>query len=503
MKRIIIISIVLIVTSCSIFNKRDVAKIETLSSEVATKYANTITSEELKKHLSIIASDEYEGRETAMPGQKKAAAYIENEFKLYSLLPGLGKNGYQQSFPVDVKDPSKVTFKIDGETLKFLEDYYYLGNIGDTLYENREIIYIGYGIDQEGLSDYNGIDVKGKIVLVNEGIPTGNEEIDFSWGNWRNKIQAASKHGACAMITIQEDFDDKMEQIRTFIENPRMQLHSAGKQQYRKTVPNVYLSKKALGRFINLESIESSNTGKKATLDIKTTQVLSSENVLGFIEGTDLKEEIVIITAHYDHIGYDNGEICNGADDDGSGTVSLLEISQAFSLAKKEGNGPRRSMLFMTVSGEEKGLLGSDYYSQNPVYPLENTVVNLNIDMIGRKDSLHSDDNYVYLIGADRISKDLHEISEQVNNKMIQMKLDYTYNEESDPNHFYYRSDHYNFAKHNIPVIFYFSGVHEDYHKPTDDVEKILFPKLERTAKLIFYTAWEIANRTQRLRKNA
>jgi Zn-dependent M28 family amino/carboxypeptidase len=305
------------------------------------------------------------------------------------------------------------------------------------------------------------------------------------------------------MITIQEDFTDKMEQIRSFIENPRMQLHSSGTQQYKKTVPNVYMSSKALVKYIDFERLESSATGKKATLDIKTTQVLNSENVLGFIQGTDLKDEIVIITAHYDHIGYDNGEICNGADDDGSGTVSLLEIAQAFSLAKKDGNGPRRSMLFMTVSGEEKGLLGSDYYSQNPVFPLENTVVDLNIDMIGRKDSLHADDNYVYLIGADRISKDLHQISEQVNTQLIQLKLDYTYNEESDPNHFYYRSDHYNFAKHNIPVIFYFSGVHEDYHKPTDDVEKILFPKLEKTARLIFFTAWEIANRTQRLRKNA
>jgi hypothetical protein len=503
MKRIIIIFSVVFIASCSILKKKNVAKIETVPSEIAIKYANTITKEELKEHLSIIASDEYEGRETAMPGQKKAAAYIENNFKEIGLEPGMGNKEYQQSFPVDVKDPSKVKLSIDGKELTFLEDYYYLGNIGDTIFNDREIVYIGYGVDQEGVSDYNGIDVNGKIVLVREGIPAGNDEIDISWGNWRNKIQAASKHGACAMITIQDDFDDKLNQIRSFIENPRMQLHSKGRQQYKKTVPNIYISKKALNEHIDVDNLTESYTGKKAIVDIKTTQVLSSENVLGFIQGTDLKEEIVVITAHYDHIGYDNGEICNGADDDGSGTVSLLEIAEAFALAKKEGNGPRRSMLFMTVSGEEKGLLGSDYYSQNPVYPLENTVVDLNIDMIGRKDSLHDNDNYVYVIGADRISKDLHNISEQINERLIQFKLDYTYNEESDPNHFYYRSDHYNFAKNNIPVIFYFSGVHEDYHKPTDDVEKILFPKLEKTAKLIFFTAWEIANRTQRLRKNA
>lgn len=503
MKKIIFITSVLLVASCSILKNDSAAKIETLSDEVAIKYANTITENELKGHLTIIASDEYEGRETAMPGQKKAAIYIENHFKEIGLQPGLGNKGYQQSFPVDVKDPSKISFSIEGNQLEFLEDYYYLGNIGDTVFNNREIVYIGYGIDQEGISDYNGIDVNGKIVLVREGIPEGNSDIAISWGNWRNKIQAASKHGACAMMTVQEDFSDKLNQIRSFIENPRMQLHSKGTQQYKKTVPNVYISAEALSKYIDFDKLSSSNTKKKATLDIKTTQILSSENVIGFIEGTDLKEEIVVITSHYDHIGYDNGEICNGADDDGSGTVSLLEIAEAFSIAKTDGNGPRRSMLFMTVSGEEKGLLGSDYYTQNPVYPLENTVVDLNIDMIGRKDSLHADDNYVYLIGADRISKDLHDISKQVNDNLIHFKLDYTYNEESDPNHFYYRSDHYNFAKHNIPVIFYFSGVHEDYHKPTDDVEKILFPKLEKTAKLIFFTAWEIANRTQRIRKNA
>jgi hypothetical protein len=499
MKNILLFFTAIGVVSCSIFKSKEIAKLEAIPSENATKYANTITAEDLEKHLTIIASDEYEGRETAMPGQKKAAAYIENSFKENGLLPGLGKDGYQQSFPVDLKDPSKVSLSIDGQSLVFLENYYYLGNISDTIYSNKDVVYLGYGVDQEGKSDYNGIDVKDKIVLVKEGLPEG--DYDASWGNWRNKVQAASKHGAAAMFTIQEDFDDKVEQIRVYIENPRMQLHSKGNQQYKKSIPNVYISSTFYNNF--KDKLEGSNTAVKAELEIKTTQILQSENVLGFIEGSDLKEEIVVITSHYDHIGYDNGEICNGADDDGSGTVTLLELAQAFSLAKKEGNGPRRSILFMTVSGEEKGLLGSDYYTQNPVYPLQNCVVDLNIDMIGRKDSLHTDDNYVYLIGADRISKDLHVISEQVNSELIHLKLDYTYNEESDPNHFYYRSDHYNFAKNNIPVIFYFSGVHEDYHKPTDDVEKILFPKLEKTAKLIFYTAWEIANRTQRLRKNA
>ena len=226
---------------------------------------------------------------------------------------------------------------------------------------------------------------------------------------------------------------------------------------------------------------------------------IKGENVLGYIEGTDLKDELIIITAHYDHLGKHDSLIFNGADDDGSGTAATLEIAEAFMLAKKAGNGPRRSVLIMPVSGEEKGLLGSKYYTKNPIYPLENTVANLNIDMIGRLDDWHDTANYVYLIGADRLSQELHDISETVNSKHIGLNLDYKFNEEDDPNRYYYRSDHYNFAKNNIPVIFYFNGVHEDYHKVTDTVEKIDFEKVETITRLVFLTAWELANRDERI----
>ena len=226
---------------------------------------------------------------------------------------------------------------------------------------------------------------------------------------------------------------------------------------------------------------------------------IKGENVLGYIEGTDLKDELIIITAHYDHLGIHDSLVFNGADDDGSGTVATLEIAEAFMLAKKAGNGQRRSVLIMPVSGEEKGLLGSKYYTDHPVYPLENTVANLNIDMIGRLDDWHDTANYVYLIGADRLSQELHDISETVNSKHIGLNLDYKFNEEDDPNRYYYRSDHYNFAKNNIPVIFYFNGVHEDYHKASDTVDKIDFKKIETITRLVFLTAWELANRDERI----
>ena len=232
----------------------------------------------------------------------------------------------------------------------------------------------------------------------------------------------------------------------------------------------------------------------------KANQTIRGENVLGYIEGSDLKDELLIITAHYDHLGKHDSLIFNGADDDASGVSAALEIAEAFMLAKKEGNGPRRSILIMPVSGEEKGLLGSRYYTDNPIYPLESTVANLNIDMIGRLDDWHDNGNYVYLIGSDRLSYDLHDLNEKINDDYIGIDLDYRFNDKDDPNRYYYRSDHYNFAKNNIPVIFYFNGVHEDYHKPSDTIEKLDFDKINTITKLIFLTAWEIANRDDRIK---
>ncbi|MEL0275640.1 MAG: M28 family metallopeptidase [Flavobacteriaceae bacterium] len=230
-------------------------------------------------------------------------------------------------------------------------------------------------------------------------------------------------------------------------------------------------------------------------------QAIATENVVAIIEGKSKPEEYIVISSHLDHEGIKNGEIYNGADDDGSGTVALLEIAEAFQAAAAEGNGPARSIIFLHVSGEEKGLLGSRYYTDNPLYPLANTVANLNIDMVGRTDPKRESKNrnYVYLIGTDRLSTELHQISEQANDATIKMDLDYTYNAADDPNRFYFRSDHYNFAKNNIPVIFYFNGTHADYHKPTDTVEKIQYDLLAQRAQLVFYTAWQLANRENRI----
>lgn len=226
-----------------------------------------------------------------------------------------------------------------------------------------------------------------------------------------------------------------------------------------------------------------------------------SENIWAFIEGTEKPEEILVISAHYDHVGMKNGEVYNGADDDGSGTVALLELAKAFKKAKDEGNGPKRSILFLHVTGEEHGLHGSRYYSEHPLFPLKNTIADLNIDMIGRRDDKHKDNgNYVYLIGSDRLSSELHKISENANKKYTKLELDYKYNDRNDPEKIYYRSDHYNFAKNGIPSLFYFNGVHEDYHKASDTPDKIEYDLLQKRAQLVFATAWELANRKERIK---
>ncbi len=220
-----------------------------------------------------------------------------------------------------------------------------------------------------------------------------------------------------------------------------------------------------------------------------------SKNVLAFIEGSTYPNEILIISGHSDHLGVEDGEIFNGADDNGSGTSAILEMAEAFKIASNEGYRPKRSIAFMHFTGEEDGLVGSRFYTENPVFPIENTIANLNIDMIGRTDRYHeNDDKYIYIIGADRLSTELHYISEAANEQFTQLELDYKFNAENESNRYYYRSDHYNFANKDIPVIFYFNGEHEDYHEATDTEEKINYSLLELRTKLIFATAWYLVN---------
>ena len=454
----------------------------------ADQYSKTITQNELKKHLKIISSDEFEGRETTTIGQKKAAAYIKKHFIETNTKGAFNDTGYFQDFPVDVLDFSKVDFYYNKNKLTFIDDFYPYGNPTNKNCENTSIVNVGYGIITKERNDYLEKETKGKVVFIKQGLPA-DEIIDNKEGNWRRKVYTAAKRGAIGIVFLKSDYANTDLRIKEYLKNPFMQLH--GNQKSKPQPPVFIVDEKKIKNLNQATNTISFNT--------RVSQTKTGENVLGFIPG--VSDEIIVISAHYDHIGYDRGEICNGADDDGSGTSSLLSISKAFQKAFDEGNKPQRGILFLAVSGEEKGLFGSQFYTENPVFPLSKTIADLNIDMVGRQDTIQQDNNYIYLIGSDRISKELHNISEQINKKHLGFKLDYTYNAKDDPNNFYQRSDHYNFAKKNIPVIFYFGGLHEDYHQPTDDFEKIDFLKLQRVSRLVFLTAWELAYRKKKLSK--
>lgn len=474
----------------------------------AWDYAETINSEELKEHLNIIASDEYQGRETGKEGQKKAMKYLIKQFMSYGI-QGYKGDKYTQSFPLIEQKNENISLTLDEKEFGLNKEFSVSPRIITKRNIKSDLIFVGYGIEEESYNSYKNLDIKGKAIFIMPGKPKKGK-LEKEW-TWKDKLDLAKEKGASAIFYYNENLERNLERFEHFYNRPSMKLRSDLKEEAivvgTTTAITEYVLKKGK---LNLKKIEQKGIKENARFNIpmnlsidKPTENLSGENVLAFIPGTEKEEEVVVITAHYDHIGVDGEEVFNGADDDGTGTVSLLEIAQAFQTAVKDGLKPKRSILIMPVSGEEKGLLGSRYYTENPIFSLENTVANLNIDMIGRYDEHHEgNDNYVYLIGSDKLSDDLHELSEGVNNEYSKIELDYRFNDENDPNRFYYRSDHYNFAKNNIPVIFYFSGVHEDYHKSTDTVEKIDFDKTEKIARLVFMTAWEIANREKRIELN-
>jgi hypothetical protein len=492
----------------------------------AEDFAKTITAQDLKKHLSILASDEYEGRETGEKGQKMAAEYIINHFKKLGLtapVTGNAKNPYLQSFTLNKKTWADGYLQNGSKKFELFKDFFAYGDY--TQKAEMEFIFAGYGIVTEGYSDYENLDVKGKIVVVMTDEPKDKEgNYLFSktkslsaFAKPNTKAKMAKEKGAAGIIHVfgeEKDFDATLKLYKGYFAAPSMGFNEEAKPQFANlyTSPRVAAGllgtkekkmKKAIAQIVETKKPNTKEFSDKVMVNLqRNTQEVVTENVLGFMEGTDKKDEVLVITAHYDHIGIVDGKINNGADDDGSGTVSVLEIAEAFATAKQNGNAPRRSILFMLFTGEEKGLLGSEYYSNNPIFPLKNTVADLNIDMVGRVDDKHANNpNYIYVIGSDKLSTELHKLHEDVAKKYTpEIELNYTYNDENDPNRFYYRSDHYNFAVHNIPIIFYFNGTHPDYHAPTDDVEKINFEKMEKIDHLVFHTAWELANREERIK---
>jgi hypothetical protein len=473
-------------------------------------FAKTITAEDLQKHLYTVAGKEMQGRETASPGQKKAAAYIENHFKSLGLLPG-NNGSYQMTYPVFRDEPGKSALEINDKEYKLNDDYqpYNFSNYNTSQYFS-EVVFAGHGMVDSAADDYQGLNISGKLVMILDGAPDTYKASAAGSAGIFTKIVNAQKRGAAAILIVANNFPRRpgrtgamyqelykpTQYLNTYFISEKLAATLTGDVDW----GNIKIDAKQ-GRVPS--RVYAANVHLQ--LD-KTVSKLESSNVIAVLEGTDLKDEYVFVTAHYDHLGIRNDTtIYYGADDDGSGTVSVLEMAEAFSKAKAAGFGPRRSIVFMTVSGEEKGLWGSEYYSNHPIFPLEKTSVDLNIDMIGRigEEYLKSKDsaNYVYIIGDDKLSTDLAPITDKVN-KNVKLKLDRKYNDLKDPNRFYYRSDHYNFAEKGVPIIFYFNGVHADYHRVTDTPDKINYKLMAKRAQLVFYTAWEMANRNDMLKRD-
>lgn len=474
------------------------------------RYGAMISADRLKDNLNVIAADSMEGRETGTRGQRMAAAFIKESFKK-NKLEGIVDGDYYQPVPLYRKAPGETFLETRKRKFKNLDHVLFYGNDNSGGLVDVPLVFAGRGREE----DFSSIDVQDKAVLI--WIEDGRLY------NLTEVARAKTKGAKMVFVWNTRDeaaFNALVNQSKVYkstgalsLKKPVITISDGG---YFILAPSIveYVMNTDVGI---LKKAAKENPVKKPLERIKpvpityqaetVVEVVESENVLGFIEGTDKKDEVLVITAHYDHEGMDTtrtgDQIYNGADDDGSGTVAVMEIANVFARAKEAGHGPRRSILFMTVTGEEKGLLGSDYYTKHPVIPLSQTVVNLNIDMIGRRDSKHPEDvSYVYVIGSDKLSTDLHRISETMNKKYCGLVFDYTYNDESHPSRLYYRSDHWNFAKNDVPVIFYFDGIHEDYHRVTDEVDKIEFKLLRKRTQCVFYTAWEIANREERLKSD-
>lgn len=480
-------------------------------------YADRISQENVREHLQILSADDMEGREAGHPGNLRAAKYLAEQLERFGYQTPARTTNYFQFFPLYRQRWEAISVTLGNEPYDYLTDFYALPSQNPNLpeFESEEILYLGYGQTEEDFNDFEEGDLANRIVIIREGRPaqfgpTRTSELES------NKLQAAREAGVRLILVISNQYNSRLGRYRQILANPSIST----KLTQSKRTNVVYVSPRMANQLMSgyEEDVARYDDAKYSSpnqnihpvvirkdIDVALHKVTEYEyvpNVVGFLPGKDpaLRHEVLVMSAHLDHVGMRDGEIYNGADDDGSGTSTILEIARVISeLAQEDDSYPRRSLLIFFANAEEKGLLGSAYYADNPLYPLANTVTNLNVDMIGRRDEAHMDNPYyVYIIGSDKLSSDLHHINEGVNQSLTNLQLDYTYNDEADPNRFYYRSDHYNFAKNDIPVIFYFTGVHEDYHQPTDTIEKIEFPKMLTIGQLIFGTAWEILNRDER-----
>ncbi|MBS1796153.1 MAG: M28 family peptidase [Acidobacteria bacterium] len=512
-------------------------KTNAAATTTAPRFGNTdgITAAQLRGYLEFIASDELEGRDTPSRGLDIAAMFIADHLRAWGIKPA-GDNGtYFQKFPLRRKrvDAAGTRLELNGQSYAYGEDFL-AGTISGSA--SGGLVYAGHGwmIKSKNIDALQGLDVKDKIVVVTSGLPKGVTFQDLQGGkqgvDWASPTLNAQLKGAKAVI-VMPNFGTLAGWAGARWTQTEKGAYEFGAETAATTaIPVVTASPRLAAALFQGEKASAGMIFNKAVtqdfvepFELKPTKKLSltvaaradtvyTQNVVGVLEGTDpvLKNEYVAVGAHYDHVGMNpfwpgEDKIWNGADDDGSGTVSVLSIAEAFA---KGAQKPKRSILFIWHAGEEKGLWGSEYFTNNPTVPLDKVITELNIDMIGRYQN-PGDENHpvnkflpkpgeVFVIGSKMMSTELGAVSEETNKSFLNLSFNYKYDDPKDPEQFFYRSDHYNYARKGVPIIFYMDGTHADYHQPSDSIEKINFEQMERVARTIFATGWELANRAVR-----
>jgi len=505
---------------------------------LAARGVETINAEQMRAYLAFIASDEMEGRDTPSRGLDTTAKFIALNLSRWGFKPAGDDGTFFQKIALrrDAIDGAKSSAEIAGQKFSFGDDF--LPNAVQATLQGP-LVFAGNGwvIKSKNLNPYKGIDVKDKIIVVMgqpfPGLPRGVISADLAGRqgvDWSSPANYAQQHRAKGVLAIADPQTvQNWDQIRARAsQGGRLTVEKFSTQQNAPAVSNVLMSMNMATALLKGEKFEatplvskfnagealptfelSSGKNVKVNITVKNERPMT-QNVVAVWEGSDrnLKNEYVAVGAHYDHVGIcapaSADPICNGADDDGSGTTAMLAMAEALARAKQR---PKRSVLFVWHTGEEKGLWGSRYFAENPTVPLNRIVTQLNMDMIGRskkdgdtnpRNQTLSGPSTVYVIGSKMMSTELGELSERVNASYLNLQLDYRYDDPADPNRFFFRSDHINYARKGIPIIFYFDGVHEDYHRPGDEPQKIDYEKLQKVTRTVYVTLWEIANRPTR-----
>jgi len=534
---LLLTSMLVVAFPVSYAQKTDKSKKAAAVSPTAQRGLDTISATQMKDYLTFIASDEMEGRDTPSRGLDTTAKFIAMNLTRWGFKPAGDNGSYFQRIDLrrDRIDGAQTRVELNGRVLTAGTDYLPAGGSGNI---SGQLVFAGNGwlVKKKEIDSYKGIDAAGKIAVVfgsPNTPPRGVTRADFGkqGEDYLNASDYARKVGALAIIYI-PDF-----QYLANWERNRQRLMERGttvvakfQTQTSTPLPSIVVSPEVANSILVGEKSSATavfkasygpglpapfvlNAAKTISVSISAkSETVPTQNVVAIWEGSDpiLKDEFVAVGAHYDHVGIcapgAADSICNGADDDGSGTTAILSMAEALAKAPTR---PKRSVIFVWHCGEEKGLWGSRYFTEYPTIPLDHVVAQLNIDMIGRskkegdtnpRNKELTGPNDVYLIGSTMMSTELGELVQSVNKSYLNIGYDTRYDDPADPNRFFYRSDHYNYARKGIPIIFFFDGVHEDYHQAGDSPDKIDYQKMEKITRTVYMTLWEVANRATRVK---